>query len=80
MATGTVCKQIQWLLLDAVFHFTACAIELIIEKLRFAYQIGNHITGMTAFVSLFDFNHDAPCPFPAFSSIVKFVKPAYLFI
>jgi hypothetical protein len=80
MATGAVCKQIKLLFLDTVFHFTACAIELIVEKLRFAYQIGHHVTRMTAFVSMFDFNNDAPCPFPAPGSIVKLIKPAYLFM
>ena len=43
MATGAVGKQIELLLLDAIFHLTAGAIEPVVETFRCAAEVRHDI-------------------------------------
>ncbi len=43
VARGAVGEQVQLLLLDAVLHVAARAIELLVEILRIAFQVGDDV-------------------------------------
>ena len=52
MATRSVGEQIQLLFLDSVFHLAALAVEIVVEFLRIAGQVGHHKSGVGALVEM----------------------------
>ncbi len=45
---GAVGEEVELLFLDPVFHLAALAVETVVERLRLALQVGDHITRIGA--------------------------------
>ena len=65
MATGAVGKQIQLLFFNAVFHIAALAIQIIVQGLRIARQIGTFVDGSSS-ITTSDMEIAAPISTPGF--------------
>src|SRR5258708_31124859 len=71
MATGAITKETKLLFLDAIFHLTPGAINLVVERLRATFQIGQNITRISAFEGVFGFGNDPAFSVPTLSLILK---------
>ncbi len=64
MAAGAITKEPKLLFLDAIFHLTPRAVNLIVEGLGATFQIGQNITRISAFYGVFGFRNDLSFPVP----------------
>src|SRR5260370_30172824 len=71
MAAGAITKEPKLLFLDAIFHLTPRAVNLIVEGLGATFQIGQNITRLNAFYGVFGFRNDLSFPVPTLTLILK---------
>src|SRR5262249_31204263 len=64
MATRAIGKEIELLLLDAVFHFAALTVIVLVQVLRFTWDIGHHEAGVRTLSSVFVFDDHLPLTIP----------------
>ena len=67
------------LFLDAIFHLTPRAINLVLQSLRATFQIGQNITRISAFEGVFGFRNDPSFPVPTLSLILKLSEEPHFF-
>src|SRR5690348_11008248 len=76
---GAITKETKLLFLDAIFHLTPRAINLVVESLRAIFQIGQNITRISAFEGMFGFRNDPAFPVPTLSLILKLSEESHFF-
>src|SRR5258706_1516786 len=79
MAAGTITKETKLLFLNAIFHLAPRAINLVVERLRATFEIGQNITRISAFEGVFGFGNDPSLPVPTLSLILKLSEESHFF-
>lgn len=79
MARGAVCKEIELLFFDAVFHITARTVDPVIKGVGVSSKIGDEVTRVASFGSVLGFTNHEPCPIPRPGLVVKPGKETLFF-
>ena len=77
VTAGAIGEQPQLRLLDAVLHLAAAAVELLVERLRLALEIGHDIAGIVAFVGVLGARYP-PRVAPGGGRVVEFHEGALM--
>ena len=78
MTAGAVGKQIELLLLNPVLHLPAGTIDLVIESLRRAAQVGHDVAGIGPLHGVLAFDNDAPGTVPGGGRIGELIEQPLL--
>lgn len=78
VARGAVGEQLELLLLDAVLHLAAGAVEAVVEGLAVALQIGHHEARIGVLGAALEAGDDPAFPGPALRAVAKLGEPLLL--
>src|SRR5260370_36655296 len=79
MAAGAITKETKLLLLDAIFHLTSRAVNLVVECLSPTLQIGQNITRISSFEGVFSLGDHPALAVPSLGLVLKLSEQSYLF-
>jgi hypothetical protein len=79
VARGSFSKQVQLLVLDAIFHVAPGAVNLVIQEAVRLWQVGHHKTGIGAVRTVLGFNDDSARPVPAAGTVENCCKYTLFF-
>jgi len=68
---GTTGKQVELLILDAVFHVTPCAVKLVVQVLTRLRQVGDHEAGVGTETAVLSLDDHSPRLVPAAGAIAN---------
>lgn len=77
MTTGPIAKKTELLCLDAIFHLTSSAVNIVVEPLGTTFQIGEHVTRISTPIAVFGLGDDAPLLVPSLGLVLELGEESY---